>query len=59
VPPGNPDALTAAIERALALSAEERSALGARARSAVLRGYTVHAMQAATLDVYRGVLGSG
>jgi glycosyltransferase involved in cell wall biosynthesis len=57
VPPGNADALAAGIERALALSAEERSALAVRARSAVLRGYTVQAMQAATLEVYREVLG--
>ena len=57
VPPGDAGALAAAIEMALALPAEERQALGCRARAAVLRGYTVGAMQAATLDVYREIMG--
>jgi glycosyltransferase involved in cell wall biosynthesis len=57
VPPGDAGRLAAAIEAALALPAKERSALGARARAAVLRGYTVDAMQAATLAVYREVIG--
>ncbi len=57
VPPGDAGALAAAIEIALALPAEERQALGCRARAAVLRGYTVGAMQAATLGVYREVMG--
>ena len=56
VPPGDPRALAAAIEHAIALPLEERQALGLRARKAVLRGYTVAAMQQATLDVYREVL---
>jgi glycosyltransferase involved in cell wall biosynthesis len=57
VAPGDAEALAAAIERVLELPADEREALGARAREAVLRGYTVAAMQAATLDVYREVIG--
>jgi glycosyltransferase involved in cell wall biosynthesis len=57
IAPGDAGALAAAIERALTLSAEERQAMGERARAAVLRGYTVAAMQAATLDVYREVMG--
>jgi glycosyltransferase involved in cell wall biosynthesis len=57
VAPGDAAALAAAIERVLELPAEEREALRARAREAVLRGYTVAAMQAATLDVYREVMG--
>jgi glycosyltransferase involved in cell wall biosynthesis len=57
VPPGDPGALAAAIEAALALPVAERNALGERARAAVLRGYTVGAMQAATLAVYREVMG--
>jgi glycosyltransferase involved in cell wall biosynthesis len=57
VPPGDAQALAAAIEMALALPPEQRAALGCRARAAVLRGYTVAAMQSATLDVYREVMG--
>jgi glycosyltransferase involved in cell wall biosynthesis len=57
VPPGDAQALAAAIEMALALPPEQRAALGCRARAAVLRGYTVGAMQAATLAVYREVIG--
>jgi glycosyltransferase involved in cell wall biosynthesis len=53
VPPGDPGALAAAIARALALPAAERAAMGARARAAVLAGYTTARMQAATLAVYR------
>ncbi len=56
-PPGDAGALAAAIEMALALPPEERQALGCRARAAVLRGYTVGAMQAATLGVYRELMG--
>jgi glycosyltransferase involved in cell wall biosynthesis len=56
VPPRDPVALAAAIEQALALPDEERRALGQRARAAVLRGYTVAAMQEATLDVYEQLL---
>ncbi len=56
-PPGDAGALAAAIEMALALPPEERQALGCRARAAVLRGYTVGAMQAATLGVYREIMG--
>ncbi|MBR0650763.1 glycosyltransferase family 4 protein [Roseomonas terrae] len=56
VPPGDPDALAAAIDRVLAMPPEERAAAGARARAAVLAGYTTARMQAATLDVYRELL---
>jgi glycosyltransferase involved in cell wall biosynthesis len=57
VPPGDASALASAIERMLALNAEERAALAERARAAVQADYTVGAMQAATLDVYREVIG--
>jgi glycosyltransferase involved in cell wall biosynthesis len=53
VPPGDPDALAAAIATALDLDAYERAALGFRARASVP---TVSAMQDATLDVYEAVL---
>jgi glycosyltransferase involved in cell wall biosynthesis len=56
VPPGDPLALAAAIDRVLALSEETRRATGARARAAVLAHCTTAAMQAATLAVYREVL---
>jgi glycosyltransferase involved in cell wall biosynthesis len=56
VAPGDPAALAAAIDHALALPADERQALAARARAAVLRGYTTRAMQDATLDVYEELL---
>jgi glycosyltransferase involved in cell wall biosynthesis len=55
-PPGDAAALADAISKALALPSEERAALGARARAAVLSGYTTEAMQAATIAVYREVL---
>ncbi len=53
VEPGNADALAAAIAVALDLSADDRMALGLRARASVP---TVRAMQDATLDVYESVL---
>lgn len=56
VPPGDAAALAAAIGRVLALRAEDRAASGARARAAVLAGYTKARMQAATLAVYRELL---
>ena len=56
VPPGDPDALAAAIGRVLAMPPAGRAATGARARAAVLAGYTTARMQAATLAVYRELL---
>jgi glycosyltransferase involved in cell wall biosynthesis len=56
VPPGDAAALAAAIGRVLAMPAAERAAAGARARAAVLAGYTTARMQAATLAVYRELL---
>ena len=56
VPPGDARALAAMLDHAIALPLEERQALGARAREAVLEHYTVAAMQQATLDVYGEVL---
>ena len=58
VPPNDPVALAAAIGRALQLTVEEGAAMGARSRASVLSDYTVSAMQAATLAVYREVLTS-
>lgn len=57
IPPGDAPALAEAISKALALPPAERAALGARARAAVLSGYTTEAMQAATIAVYRELIG--
>ena len=56
VPPGQPAALAAAIDRVLALPPERRAAIGAAARAAVLARFTKRAMQDATLGVYRELL---
>ncbi|MFN9335399.1 MAG: glycosyltransferase family 4 protein [Alphaproteobacteria bacterium] len=56
-PPGDAAALAEAISKALAMPTEERAALGARARAAVLSGNTTEAMQAATIAVYRELIG--
>jgi glycosyltransferase involved in cell wall biosynthesis len=56
VPPGDAGALAAAIEHVLALPASARAEVGFRARAAVQVGYTVAAMQAATLAVYDELL---
>lgn len=57
VPPADAVALAGAIRAVLALPAAERAAVGAAARASVLAGATVAGMQAATLAVYREVLG--
>jgi glycosyltransferase involved in cell wall biosynthesis len=56
VPPADAGALAAAIEQVLALPAPARAEVGMRARAAVQLGYTVAAMQAATLAVYDELL---
>jgi glycosyltransferase involved in cell wall biosynthesis len=55
VPPGDPDALAAAIAVALDLNPDAKVALGQQARDSVP---TVRSMQEATLDVYEEVLRS-
>ena len=57
IPPGDAAALADAIGKALALPPAESAALGARAQAAVLSGYTTEAMQAATIGVYRELIG--
>ncbi|MBI1213373.1 MAG: glycosyltransferase [Alphaproteobacteria bacterium] len=59
VPPFDADALAAAIQRALSMSKDEREAMAALGRTRVLERYTVDAMCAATLDVYRNLLAHG
>ena len=56
VPPAEPAALAEAIEAVLALPEETKAEVGRNARATVLTTYTVAAMQAATLDVYRELL---
>ena len=56
VPPGDAAALAAALDAALGLDPAARQAFGAQARASVQAHFTVAAMQAATLDVYRELL---
>lgn len=55
VPPGDAAALAGAMAEALALPANERAALGTRARTFVTARYSVEVMTAATLEVYRSL----
>ncbi len=57
VTPRDPAALADTLAGALALGPEARLVLGARARAAMLAGFTTEAMQRATLAVYREVTG--
>jgi glycosyltransferase involved in cell wall biosynthesis len=56
VPPGDAAALAAAIARALALPAHQRETMAKAARARVLATYSVEAMCAATLAVYRSLI---
>lgn len=56
VPPGNAQALAAAMRAALGLGATARDALSARARAHVLQHFSVARMQAETLAVYAALL---
>ena len=56
VPPDDATALAQALDAALAMSAEERAAMGAAARASVQARYTTASLQEATIDVYREVL---
>lgn len=57
VAPGDADALAKALRHALDLPPDQRSALTARALDHVSKSFSVEAMCAATLDVYRTLLG--
>lgn len=57
VPPGDIGALAAALDDALSLDSASRLAIGAAARAQVVAEYTTARMQAATLAVYRELLG--
>jgi glycosyltransferase involved in cell wall biosynthesis len=56
VPPGDADALAAALGEALALGATARAGLGARARGHVERHFSLERMISSTLDVYTALL---
>ncbi len=56
VPPGNADALATAIAAILALTPEERAAIGAKGRAHIVAHYSLENMCAATLAVYRKLL---
>ena len=56
VPPGDPVALAGVIDRVLQLSADERVALGERARDFVVERFSKARMCAATLQVYGELL---
>jgi len=56
VSPGNVEELAAALAFALGLSAAERAAMGAAARSRVIAEYSVAAMQARHIALYRELL---
>jgi glycosyltransferase involved in cell wall biosynthesis len=56
VPPGEPKALAAALDQALAMSADERVAWGRHTRELVGETYSVRAMQYAVMGVYGELL---
>ena len=58
VPPGDAEALARQITSALALTAEERSAIGGRARAHVLRNFSLTSMKGSTLEIYDQLLGT-
>jgi glycosyltransferase involved in cell wall biosynthesis len=55
-PPGDAAALAEGIARALALPADQRQAMAKAGRERVLKTYSVEAMCAATLTVYRDLI---
>ncbi|MEM1139086.1 MAG: glycosyltransferase family 4 protein [Pseudomonadota bacterium] len=56
VPPANPDALAAAILKALGMAGKETAAMGARGRAFVADRFSLHRMTDATLKVYTELL---
>lgn len=56
VPPNDPAALAAGLERALTLSDDQRQGVAERARRLVLENFTTRQMQDATLAVYSELL---
>ena len=56
VPPGEPEALAAALDQALNLSQGEREVMAGKGRDNVLRNFSVTLMCQRILDVYRSLL---
>ncbi len=56
VPPGDPQALAGALDKALDFSTEQRLAWGAHTRAVVAENFSVRAMQYAVLHVYGELL---
>jgi glycosyltransferase involved in cell wall biosynthesis len=56
VPPRDPEALAAAMKQLLAMGADGRKAMGAKARMRVCERFTTTALQKATLAVYEGLM---
>ncbi len=59
MPVGDGAALAAAIWHAVTLDPGEREAIGLRAQTRAAKIFSLTAMQARTLGVYDGLLGSG
>lgn len=59
VPPGDADALAAAIARLVVMGPAARARMGSAARARIEQRYSAAAMCAATLDVYRDLLSRG
>jgi len=59
VPPGDVAALADRLAEALALSPEERTAMGVAARRNVAQRFTLDRMRLSTLEVYDHLLGTG
>jgi len=57
VPPADPEALAEAIDKAVNLNSSEREAMAVAARRNAEQRFSVERMRAATLDVYRAVMG--
>ncbi len=58
VPPGDTEALAAALAQALTLQPQELATISRNARAHVLDAFTTHAMQRRTLSVYDRLLGT-
>ena len=56
IPPNNPEALAAALERALGLTEGERRMMAQNGRDNVKQNFTVELMCQHTMDVYRSLL---
>ena len=56
-PPGDMECLTGVLNKALNLDPSQRAHMGMAARARIHSGYTLSAMQRATLELYEQVTG--